>query len=143
MEEKIDFGKFFTEYLERYFPEHAHNAELIETRKNEAEKTYWKAYESGMTHDQSMQAAMDALLKDYLFSPYTLLEEAVDERFGYTLTETEKEKLCDGLMKKLAPLFANYTITDDFIRSAAYPRLIRQLGEALIETLADEASRQP
>lgn len=137
--ETIDFGTFFTEYLERHFPDRARDSELIETRRCQAQEAYRKAYGSGMTYEQSMQKAMDTLLSDFLFSPYSLLEEAIDERFGYTLTGTEKEKLCERLMVKLSPLFENYTITDEFIRSKAYPLLVRELAEALGKTLADEA----
>lgn len=138
--ETIDFGTFFTEYLERHFPDRARDSELIETRRCQAQEAYRKAYGSGMTYEQSMQKAMDTLLSDFLFSPYSLLEEAIDERFGYTLTGTEKEKLCVRLMVKLSPLFENYTITDEFIRSKAYPLLVRELAEALGKTLADEAN---
>ena len=122
------YGLYLLDYLKKYHPEKASDADFISVREESAAGTFESVRMAGGTVEAAQEEAMRVLIEGIHFSPYALLLEVVEKEFSDDVPEGRREPFCRNLYPYLKNLFAGYdTSDDDFALSPEYGLLYTEL----------------
>lgn len=122
-----DFTIYLKEYLERNYPEKATDSQFVEQRNRLAQQTYSDNMAQHSNHDLSMERAMGTLLKDYMFSKFDAVFDAVCDDSTNALSPDEAVVYVNSLMRDCETVFRRHIIRDDLLCGEEYLQLKQEL----------------
>ena len=126
-----NFAIYLKEYLERNYPEKSSDSQFIEQRNRLAQQTYLKNMEESLNHDLSMERAMEVLLKDYMFSKFDAIWDAICDDFPNTLLPDESASYINSLMDICDEVFQRHVICDNLLCGDEYLKLQQELRSVI------------
>ena len=120
-------------YLRDSHPDRVADRAFIASRGDAAAAAYSQAVKSGDTHDRAEEIASEVLYAGLHFSPYRTVVNILWNEFTEEVDMLQAEELAKKLLPRLASIFEDYPLNDDFADSAAYRLLYTELvGEIQI-----------
>lgn len=124
-------------YLRNSYPDKTADRWFVTSRGDAAAEAYSEAIKSGHTHDQADEIAAQTLYEGLHFSPYRMLVNIIWDEFSHEIDPEQAETVAMELLPRLAAIFGEYTLSDDFADSQEYGLLYTELTGAIQIYLED------
>lgn len=93
--------------------------------------------EESSNHDLSMERAIEVLLKDYMFSKFDAICEAICDDSSNVLSQDETVPYIHSLMGICDEVFQRHVICDDLLCGEEYIQLQQELKKAIASKKKD------
>ena len=118
-------------FLRESHPERLDDKRFIDARSEAAAETYSKAILSGNDDLKAEEQAHSILFKGLYFSKNDTLVNILWNEFFNEVSENDAKELAIELLPECEPLFAKYSLSDDFAFEAEYDLLYTELTGAI------------
>ena len=115
------------ELLNTSFPEKAHDQKFVEQRSKWAANAYEGAFRAGNPVSQCNHIADYILFEGLHFSKFDTVFQAVCNEFDTVMADEELRPFAMKMLPVCEPVFANYTLTDDFAYTTDFDLLYTEL----------------
>lgn len=125
-------------FLQESFPELSTDIAFIKSRAALAAEAYSTALLNGYTPDGASEVAGEVLYENLHFSKHDTLINIIWNEFADEVPQSAARELAIKLQPLVEPVFAKYTLSDDFAYSTEYEQLYTELtGEVVIYLAAN------
>jgi hypothetical protein len=127
-ENKISYySLILKELLSTSFPELSGDKAFITQRGQLAAKVYNDAFIAGNTIQQCNEIAQYVLFEGLHFSKFDMVFKVVCNEFDTIMSDEELRPFALKMQRVCVPLFALYSLTDDFVSSPEFDLLYTEL----------------
>lgn len=121
------YGLSLQAYLKASHPHLSDDDRFIRSRADEAAATYSKSIKDGLTHMEAEEKAIEALMRNLLFSVHDMLCDIFWNEFPDIIPQSEAEMYAIRVYPVVGQVLRRYTLTDEFAISPGYDKLYTEL----------------
>lgn len=114
-------------FLNESHPERANDATFIKSRADLASETYSNAIKENHSQHEAEELANKALYLGLHFSKHDTLVHILWNEFSDFVPQSEAKEVAIKIQSECDLIFAQYTLSDEFVHSPQYDRLYTEL----------------